>query len=265
MKTRVISAIVCVAITAAMILINTWTRVLFFIAISIIACCEMKNALAKIDYHVVTWPLYAVSIGCSAFIAIDKSGYAFPAFLLIMLLLFTQLIMHKNIGVRDVLATFAVCAYPLSPLMVITYIAKSELLWAAVLLNAIMPAVLSDTFALFGGKLFGKHKLCPEISPNKTVEGFFSGVIMGTLSGFGVYGILMLVGRNVIPLWAVLIASLIATLSGALGDLAASTIKREAGIKDYSNLIPGHGGMLDRIDSCLFSLPAVYLIYALFV
>lgn len=265
MKTRVISAIVCIAIAAAMILFNTWTRVTFFIVLSLIACHEMKNALAKLDYHVVSWPLYAVNVICAAFIAIEKSGYAFPAFMLIMLLLFTQLVMLKNINVRDVLATLSVCAYPLSPIMVITYIARSELLWAAVLLNAIMPAVLSDTFALFGGKLFGKHKLCPEISPNKTVEGFFSGVIMGTLSGFGVYGILKLAGRNVIPLWAVLIGALVATLAGALGDLAASTIKREAGIKDYSNLIPGHGGMLDRIDSCLFSLPAVYLIYALFV
>lgn len=265
MKQRVISAVVCIAITLAMILLSTWTRVLFFIVLSIMACKEMKDALEKLDYHVVSWPIYAVSIGCSALIAIQKSGYAFPVFLLIMLLLFTQLIMLKNINVRDVLATFAVCAYPLSPLMVITYIAKSELLWAAVLLNAIMPAVMADTFALFGGKAFGKHKLCPDISPKKTVEGFWCGVVMGTISGFAVYGILKLVGRNVIPLWAVLIASLIACLAGALGDLAASTIKREAGIKDYSNLIPGHGGILDRIDSCLFSLPAVYLIYALFV
>lgn len=265
MKQRVISAVICIAITLAMILLSTWTRIIFFILLSILACREMKDALAKLEYHVVEWPLYAVSIGCSAFIAIEKSGYAFPAFLLIMLLLFTQLILLKNITVKDVLATFAVCAYPLSPLMIITFIAKSDLLWAAVLLNAIMPTVVADTFALFGGKRYGKHKLCPDISPKKTVEGLICGVAMGTVSGFAVYGILKLVGRSVIPLWAVLIASLLACLTGALGDLAASTIKREAGIKDYSNLIPGHGGILDRIDSSLFSLPAVYLLYALFV
>ena len=261
MKQRVISAVVCIAITLAMILLSTWTRVLFFIVLSIMACKEMKDALEKLDYHVVSWPIYAVSIVCSALIAIQKSGYAFPVFLLIMLLLFTQLIMLKNIGVRDVLATFAVCAYPLSPLMVITYIAKSELLWAAVLLNAIMPAVMADTFALFGGKAFGKHKLCPDISPKKTVEGVVGGVVLNILVAllYAWLYVLYCKGACRVHYGYVALLALLAAPVSVLGDLSFSLLKRSVQIKDFGTLIPGHGGMLDRFDSVIFVAPFAYL------
>ena len=265
MKQRVISAAVFIAIMLSCVLICAETRILFFIAASLLACREMKNALAKLDLNVVAWPLYAMCTVCSVLIFLGKAGYAFPAFLVLMVALFAQMILGGKITVKDVLATLAVCAYPLSPLMLIVYISSHELIWAAVLLNAILPAIISDTFALFGGKRFGKHKLAPHISPKKTVEGLICGIIMGTVSGFGVYGILIAFDKNVIPLWAILIGSLLAALSGALGDLAASSVKREAGIKDYSNLIPGHGGMLDRVDSALFAIPVVYMLYALFV
>ena len=182
-----------------------------------------------------------------------------------MIALFGQMILGGKISVKDVLSTLAVCAYPVSPLLLMVYISVNDAIWAAVFLNSIVPAIVSDTFALFGGRRFGKRKLSPHISPHKTVEGLLCGLACGTLSGFAVYGILHAFGRGVIPMWAVIVAALASALAGALGDLAASSVKRAAQIKDYSHLIPGHGGMLDRVDSALFAIPVCYMIYALFV
>ena len=97
----------------------------------------------------------------------------------------------------------------MSPLLLMVYISVNDAIWAAVFLNSIVPAIVSDTFALFGGRRFGKHKLSPHISPHKTVEGLLCGLACGTLSGFAVYGILHAFGRGVIPMWAVIVAALI--------------------------------------------------------
>ncbi|MBQ6715111.1 MAG: CDP-archaeol synthase, partial [Clostridia bacterium] len=188
-----------------------------------------------------------------------------PVFMIIMIALFGQMILTGRPNVKNLYATLGIMAYPLSPILLMVYIALKDHLWAPVFLNAILPAILSDTFALFGGRLLGKHKLAPHISPKKTWEGLITGLVFGTLSGFGVHYILVAFSKNIIPLWAVIIAAFFSAVAGAFGDLAASSVKREAGIKDYSNLIPGHGGILDRVDSALFAIPVCYMIYAMFV
>lgn len=116
---------------------------------------------------------------------------------------------------------------------------------------------LCDTFAYYTGKAFGKRKLCPKVSPKKTIEGSIGGMI-GSILACGTFGfILNLKGIN-IPIYNFFI---IGSLCGGVcqfGDLTASSIKRYVGVKDYSNLIPGHGGVLDRFDSILFSSVVVY-------
>ena len=104
--------------------------------------------------------------------------------------------------------------------------------------------VITDTFALFTGMLVGKHKLAPEISPKKTIEGAIGGSFMGTVVASAFY-------ITVINPAASLVMILL-TVVGQIGDLAFSSIKRYYGIKDFSNLIPGHGGILDRFDSIVF-------------
>ena len=106
----------------------------------------------------------------------------------------------------------------------------------------------SDTFALFVGSKIGRHKLCPSVSPNKTVEGSIVGTIMGTTLATVFY--CLLIGNRSILL--VIGLTLILSIFGQFGDLFFSSIKRNYKVKDFSNLIPGHGGILDRLDSLLF-------------
>ena len=119
---------------------------------------------------------------------------------------------------------------------------------------------ISDGFALFAGMAFGKHKLAPEISPKKTVEGAVGGVVGNVLFCTAFYFIMKkffgLSGAITLP-FTVITAAVLSVIS-IFGDLAASTIKRNHGIKDFGNLLPGHGGVMDRFDSSVFVFSALY-------
>lgn len=116
---------------------------------------------------------------------------------------------------------------------------------------------LCDTAAYYTGKSFGKIKLCPKVSPKKTVEGSIGG-ILGSSLGCGIFGLFMVSKGINIPVYNFIIVGMVCGIFCQFGDLAASSIKRYVGVKDYSNLIPGHGGILDRFDSILFSSVIVY-------
>jgi len=153
---------------------------------------------------------------------------------------------------------------------------QSYLIWAAAYLGLLYPFVfhirmlsgngdwllflfgtlwLSDTLAMFVGKAFGRRKLAPTVSPNKTVAGF----IGGTLGGL-IIGLIMAYWRLSNELLIVLLgAGVLVSIVGQLGDLVESCWKRAISIKDSSAIIPGHGGVLDRFDSLLFASPALYL------
>lgn len=116
-----------------------------------------------------------------------------------------------------------------------------------------------DTCAYCAGMLFGKHKLAPVLSPKKTVEGAIGGVLGAALLGF-LYGLLIRGRMTEIfePEFVSAAACAVAAVISQIGDLAASAIKRNHNVKDYGHLIPGHGGVLDRFDSMIFTAPAVY-------
>ncbi|MCP4291990.1 MAG: phosphatidate cytidylyltransferase [bacterium] len=119
----------------------------------------------------------------------------------------------------------------------------------------------TDSSAYFFGVSFGRHKLIPRISPNKTIEGAVGGLIGAALAGW-------LLTRSLVPFvtpTAGTILGLIVGVMAQLGDLVESLIKRDAGIKDTAELIPGHGGVLDRFDSMLFTAPVVYYYFRFFI
>lgn len=127
-------------------------------------------------------------------------------------------------------------------------------------------AWFSDTFAYYTGRYLGKGKLnwklCPEVSPKKTVVGFIGGTI-GSVVGVLLWKTFIM---NIdLPLYQFALFGIIAGIISQIGDLAASLIKRYIGVKDYGNIIPGHGGILDRFDSILFTVPIVYYYIKLFL
>ena len=130
-------------------------------------------------------------------------------------------------------------------------------------------AWICDTFAYFAGRAFGKHKLCPQLSPKKTIEGAIGGVIGSVIAGV-IFGIVYSnhVDASVpmrISVISFAIITFVASILSQVGDLIASGIKREHDIKDYGKLIPGHGGIMDRFDSVIFITPAIYFLSILFL
>lgn len=116
-------------------------------------------------------------------------------------------------------------------------------------------AFLTDIGAYFVGVTMGKHKLCPVISPKKTVEGFVGGIVLAIIGMLGYALILQLAFGFKINYFFVAVYGVLGSLAGVMGDLSFSVIKRQTCIKDYGHLIPGHGGILDRFDSVIFVAP----------
>ena len=112
---------------------------------------------------------------------------------------------------------------------------------------------MTDTFAHFFGTKLGKIKLCPKISPNKTVEGALGGTFFGTFIGVVYFLTFIKVDAHII---AIVLISLFLSIMAQFGDLFFSSVKRKYGVKDYGNIMPGHGGVLDRVDSLLFAILA---------
>jgi phosphatidate cytidylyltransferase len=123
--------------------------------------------------------------------------------------------------------------------------------WFAFLLFVVF---FGDTFAFFGGRFFGRHKLMPQVSPNKTVEGAIAGLIGSTVAGLAFVQIFF----PDIPLWRMILFCLSCGFVGQSGDLLMSLVKRVGAVKDSGSIMPGHGGILDRLDGIFLSAPLVY-------
>ena len=139
---------------------------------------------------------------------------------------------------------------------------ENRALQISLLLMSFGIPLLGDTFAFFVGSRFGKKKLCPKVSPNKTVEGAIAGIVGSIAFSLIIFGVFRWIhGCEAAqkPLWHHLLLGVLAGFAGQAGDLFASLVKRHCGIKDYSNIFPGHGGMMDRLDSVYWAAVIVYI------
>lgn len=262
---RIITALIGFPIVAGLLIFgNKYVVDVLFAIVSAISIYEYNKTL-KLKGNPVTWIGY-VACAVMAFIHVIPTQYLVTIIgllipITILVLFLHVIITNMKINISDIALTFFGICYIVIFIMFIPVLMGSEngkkLVW-----YIIISAWGTDTFAYFVGSRFGKHKFS-EVSPKKSIEGCIGGTI-----GAVVLAILYTVFLNNfydMSINYLAISGIAAALSviGQIGDFSASTIKRYAGIKDFSNLFPGHGGMLDRIDSVIFIAPFAYFLLML--
>lgn len=270
MLKRIISAAVGVVIGVTALLLDNFYVYLGLISVfSAIGVWELIHAVKCDKHKFLTWFCVIFSLAEPALFVIEQlKPYRFMAFLfLAMILSCTMLFDHKNVTFVDVAccgaATFII-PMALSCIISTRYLYEDYLPGVFLLVYLLFCAWLGDSGAFFVGTFLGKHKLCPEISPKKTVEGMIGGILTVGVA----VTVQCLVYNLILPStlkmnYAVIIPiGMVASVLGVLGDLSMSVIKRQYNIKDFGNIMPGHGGILDRFDSVLFVAPFIYMVFS---
>ncbi len=269
MKTRVITAIVAIGILIP-ILVFSDTIVLPIAAsiCALIAIFEITGCVGvrkKLSLSVTTYLfsaliLFLITVYFMDYIEIGKFIpilFAIAYIYIFMIFAFTMF-SRGNIKFSQAAELIALVVYILVGFLSIVLLRGEIVAGKYLYLLIFIGAWMTDTGAYFVGVFFGKHKLIPEVSPKKTVEGAFGG-ILGCVIGYVVFGVILAqffdVKVNYIALS--LLAVGISVISQC-GDLIASYVKREQGIKDYGFIFPGHGGIMDRFDSIIAVAPVIY-------
>lgn len=239
------------------VLLSPVTRVLFFALAGALCAYEYSKNVEKLDAACTLWVMftYFALHSLCIFLKTEVTAYIAVFIFCLYLALFSG-VLHKKVSGKGALYTLAGLCYPCLLFAVIMNISVCDI-WLQTLVLACLSTWVCDSFALFGGMLFGKHKVAPAVSPNKTVEGCICGALSSIVTGVLVYWLSSFYAP--LPLWLCVATALVSSTMGQIGDLAESLMKRMIGVKDFSNLIPGHGGMFDRADSLLFSIPTAYL------
>lgn len=248
MEKRVISAVVALAIIIPLIALG---GIYFKIGMAVLSILSMYEILKlrkelPIFIKVISYVLITLSVIFS-----DVSLLPIILITMSVLLVFFD---KSEYNVNDF--TF-VTAFLVLLSTVFTYFIYIRNEDVNILIYLLLITILTDTFALFGGKLFGKHKLIEKVSPNKTIEGSIIGSAFGVIIPSIYYIYMVDPGANILT---VIFMTLILSIIGQLGDLVFSSIKRYFNIKDFSNIMPGHGGVLDRIDSITMVVLAYQII-----
>lgn len=220
---------------------------------SVIAIKEMSNALANVNLN----PPWGLLIVCDLIIMIGAyswySEFYTMAIIFSIVLVLIYMTFNQKSSIQDVFASLFILMYVPVLMGNILRIADQRYIWMLYI-----SAWGSDTFAYLVGSLFGKHKIenIKHISPNKTIEGSIGGIVGAVILNliFSKYSSLD------IPTSYIVVFSIIAAFLSQVGDLVASFIKRKTNIKDFGDLIPGHGGIMDRFDSMIFIAPLLYLL-----
>ena len=239
-----------------------WSDLAFTIGLYIVcigATIEWKAALEKSGRRVSQWPITVAILGMGV-----ATWYGQAEGLIVALLVGCAGVVAWRVVDERIENTLADSLASMFTLLWIPFLASFFVLleqaddgWTRVFI-VIFAVTGSDTGALASGMLFGKHKMAPRISPNKTWEGFAGGIVLGTVAS-SVLAFYILDGAWITGA----IVGAAAAVAGVVGDLAESAIKRDISVKDMSSFLPGHGGILDRIDSMLVAAPVAYVLFAL--
>lgn len=257
MKTRILAALVLVPVLLVALLIAP-----VYVAAAVvglmcgIASYELlyRTGLVKHSRLNVYSAVMAFCVAAWSYFGMPYAAALIGLFAYALLLFGEMLASNLKMKTQDVcvcLLSGLVVPFMLSALVRILQLSGGRFL----IFIPFLMAFLSDTGAYFVGVFFGKHKLCPAISPKKTVEGFIGGIATAVV-GMLIFGLVMEHGFAFrVNYLLALVYGLLGSVAGVMGDLSMSVIKRQTGIKDYGNLIPGHGGILDRFDSVMITAP----------
>ena len=268
MLQRVITGSLLIIGLALVLYLGGWVFAVVAMAAICIAMREEFQALAVAGHRPVWWPTF-VAMVASIPLMLLSSGNRLMSLLLILMLanclmVLIWVIFREEPRLIDALVSvmpmFAILLPGICLISLLRIEAKSLQVTLLCLVFAI--SVIGDTMAYFVGTRVGGRKLCPAVSPNKTVSGAIGGLagsVLGALAVGGIAAIWPPLDGTLPPTFAqYLLIGFVGGIAAQVGDLFASLIKRHCGIKDYGSLFPGHGGMLDRMDSILFTSVVVY-------
>ena len=246
----------------------------------LIGVYEMAKCLGFEKKYAITIPMYLIALVLpmlrhEKYVFLFNHNNAYLAFAMIVLFgmliyVLAYVMLKKNtIKLSEILTFYALFVYVVgcfTSMVVVRYTNANlatngeSVSGAYVYLLAFMGAWVCDTFAYFTGRFFGKHKLIPEISPKKTIEGSIGGIIF-TVGAFALYTLIVnsFFGQSLSYLKVCIIGFALSIIS-QIGDLVASIVKRQYNLKDYGNLFPGHGGVLDRFDSVMLTAPTLVIL-----
>lgn len=280
MTKRIITGALFAALMLAGVLLQGWVLLALVGAFMLIATHEMYSALAQHGEKPLRWPGYlfcllAIAAQAATSFVSPELQLQLPALLISLLLAMAALVLEGKIAVERMIATIFPIMYPGVFFLALLKLGalSSRAATTAALVLAFFSASINDVFALFSGMLFGRRKLAPELSPKKTIEGSIGGMLFSTAFSAAVPPLLkLLFGGDpafaaeleaLPPLWSFALLGLVSGAFSQMGDLTASMIKRHCGVKDYGKLLPGHGGIMDRMDGVLFCSAVCYLFFSI--
>ena len=268
---RILTAVVLIAAVVGLVFLGPlWSIALFAAVVSGLAVHEYRGLTQMKGISIPSWWLAASVIALFFFTLPGKNPeLQLPVVSLMSFILMTwsgfrasleRVLMDTALG----LFALVYCVYPLTLLPLI----KAHEDGTGLLLFLFVCVWAGDIFALYVGKNFGKRKLAPRLSPNKTWEGSLASVLGSVGCGMGLYylGQRLALTRDftalhiAIPAWQMVVLAVLLNIAAQLGDLLESAIKRGAGVKDSGTLLPGHGGVLDRIDALLLAAPVLWYV-----
>lgn len=282
MKKRTITAVLMVLIMGPLLVVGSWgflPLAMFLIYIAgyeVLKMFEKKDPVFKYPKYIV--PLYSSLTSLLWFVTNDFYVVIIMIIIGIFIALMLSLLI-KQLKIKNGLQMIFVYLYTgvmLNMAISIRFLSTTTSKWFFtngfyLIAYLLITVLMTDTGAYFMGTFFGKHKMCPKISPNKTWEGSLFGTIFGIISGTAVYFLFSkLFGTSIIPIFhhyttgfeltIIVLISLLLSVMGQLGDLFASFLKRRYQIKDYGTIFPGHGGVMDRFDSTIFAGSTLYIL-----
>lgn len=264
MKQRIITASILAAVSVTLLAIGGVVLGSALVAIICFAVYEEYSALSKAGHHPLAWPTWAGLALSVPLVALGGMKLLIPVAIGVALVTLAVIIFRREPQLEDILYSllpFVSLVLPGMAMLALTGITPKSVQLTYFALMIAIPCV-GDIFALYVGSTLRGPKLCPPVSPNKTISGAIGG-LAGSLIASLLVGLIAWVfaikSRQVLPPWGhYVLLGLIGGVAGQLGDLFASLIKRHCDIKDFSNLFPGHGGMLDRLDSVIFMAVIIF-------